>query len=267
MKLNPQGHYHSLAVNHLGLRLNKYKNSLNTGVFFFLIIGCSGDFPVWQPRPKSFENLTRLLQLWSSTIFLSGPHSMLLASYTTPKQQQGNNHVGDKQAQCSVGVILLVFGTFTLYSWICFFTLWSDPQVFSTHRPPFCRFNTISGAHMKWTSWSNTHTHTHNETWWCGKMFPDHTHDGLCKGCGLKGIPPNTDLPFFWHYAKGNQNLKHVFKGRINTGITRKKKEEVNFGYKNLKFIWELQSCMALTGHALKGGKQLHQGTRYWPAI
>lgn len=83
---------------------------------FFLIIGCSGDFPVWQPRPKSFENLTRLLQLWSSTIFLSGPHSMLLASYTTPKQQQGNNHVGDKQAQCSVGVILLVFGTFTLYS-------------------------------------------------------------------------------------------------------------------------------------------------------
>lgn len=43
----------------------------------------------------------------------------------------------------------------------------------------------------------------------------------------------------------------------------QEKKEEVNFGYKNLKFIWELQSCMALTGHALKGGKQLHQGTRY----
>lgn len=114
---------------------------------------------------KSYQTSVAL----SSAIFLSGPNSMRLSGYTTPEQQQGNKHVGNKEAQCSMGIISPVIQAVCM-NFVFFFILCLNHRSAAQQQPSFCSFEP---SQVLTSNGLPVSTHTM-------KLLPDHTHDGLC---------------------------------------------------------------------------------------
>lgn len=114
----------------------------------------------------STSTLPGLQQLGCSTILVCVPHCMLAKPSSRTcilKTKRQRNHKG-------------ILSLLTLYNCLCallFFVLFKGHKTIAFKRQPlFCWFKTMLGAHVKMTSWLNTHYGAQ----WSGNLLSGHAH-------------------------------------------------------------------------------------------